>query len=79
METFFITQWFNWTIGRPSRWVELANMILKKLGFYARLQSLFYFGVMTNLEQRINLYHLVSHVLFYGVPGDLVELGCNEG
>jgi len=34
---------------------------------------------MTNIEQRINMYHLVSQVLAYRVPGELVELGCNEG
>lgn len=36
-------------------------------------------GVMTNIEQRMNLYHLVSQVLAYGVEGDFVELGCNTG
>ena len=36
-------------------------------------------GVMTNIEQRINMYHLVSQVLAYGVDGDFVELGCNTG
>ena len=36
-------------------------------------------GVMTNIEQRINMYHLVSQVLAYGVEGDFVELGCNTG
>jgi O-methyltransferase len=36
-------------------------------------------GVMTNIEQRMNMYHLVSQVLIYGVEGDLVELGCNSG
>jgi O-methyltransferase len=34
---------------------------------------------MTNAEQRMNLYHLASQVLAYGVPGDLVELGCHQG
>jgi O-methyltransferase len=36
-------------------------------------------GIMTNIEQRMNMYHLVSQVLVYGVEGDLVELGCNSG
>jgi O-methyltransferase len=36
-------------------------------------------GVMTNIEQRINMYHLVGQVLAYGVEGDFVELGCNTG
>jgi O-methyltransferase len=78
MENFFITQWFDWTIAKPSRRVEIANMILEKLEFWVRLQPPPPNG-MTNVEQRMNLYHLVSQVLFYGVPGDLVELGCNEG
>lgn len=34
---------------------------------------------MTNAEQRMNLFHLASQVLAYNVPGDLVEVGCNEG
>jgi len=36
-------------------------------------------GVMTNIEQRINMFHLLSQVLAYDVEGDVVELGCNEG
>ena len=36
-------------------------------------------GAMTNIEQRMNMYHLASQVLAYGVQGDFVELGCNTG
>lgn len=36
-------------------------------------------GISTNIEQRINMFHLVRQVLAYAVEGDLVELGCNEG
>jgi O-methyltransferase len=36
-------------------------------------------GVMTNIEQRMNMYHLISQVLAYSIDGDLVELGCNTG
>jgi O-methyltransferase len=36
-------------------------------------------GIMTNVEQRMNMYHLVSQVLAYEVEGDFVELGCNTG
>lgn len=36
-------------------------------------------GVSTNIEQRINMYHLVAQFIAYGVEGDVVELGCNEG
>nr|WP_246423182.1 TylF/MycF/NovP-related O-methyltransferase [Roseospira visakhapatnamensis] len=34
---------------------------------------------MTNQDQRINIYHLVSQVLRAGVPGAFVELGCFVG
>jgi O-methyltransferase len=36
-------------------------------------------GVLTSVEQRMNMYHFVAQVLAYDVPGDLVELGCYEG
>jgi O-methyltransferase len=34
---------------------------------------------MTTIEQRINLFHLLSQVVVYGVPGDAVEVGTHEG
>lgn len=79
MHNFFITQWFDWKPQRVSQRVEKINSILRKLGFWAQLQPPPVDRVMTNVEQRINLYHFVSQVLFYKVPGDLVELGCNSG
>ena len=36
-------------------------------------------GISTSIEQRINMYHLLSQVIAYDVEGDVVELGCNEG
>lgn len=36
-------------------------------------------GAMGNVEQRMNMYHLVSQVLAFDVEGELVELGCHEG
>jgi O-methyltransferase len=33
----------------------------------------------TNVEQRINMYHLVSQSIAYNVEGDLVEVGRYEG
>jgi O-methyltransferase len=36
-------------------------------------------GRMTNVEQRMNMFHLVDQVLAYGVDGEFVELGCNSG
>lgn len=79
MDNFFITQWFNWKPPKVSRRVEQINRVLGKLGCWTSLQPPRKINDMTNVEQRMNLYHLVSQVLAYGVPGDLVELGCNEG
>jgi O-methyltransferase len=36
-------------------------------------------GYMTSLEQATNIYHLLCQTLLLCVPGDVVELGCNEG
>jgi len=79
MENFFLTEYFDWPQARSSKRVELANRLLEKLGFWTRLQPPVYTGSMTNIEQRMNMYHLVSQPLAYHVPGDLVELGCNDG
>lgn len=34
---------------------------------------------MLNTARMVNIYHLLSQVLVFGVPGDVVELGCHEG
>jgi len=34
---------------------------------------------MMNVEQEINIYHLLNSVLLLNVPGDVVELGCHAG
>ncbi len=78
-DNFYIAQYFDWAQRKGSRRVELANRVLAKLGFFTRLAPPTYTGVMTNVEQRMNLYHFIAQVLAYGVPGDLVELGCNAG
>lgn len=81
MDNFFIAQWFDWTPQRStSKSVAFVNRLLAKLGFWTRLQApKLGGGEMTTIEQRMNLYHFVSQVLAYQIPGDLVELGCNEG
>lgn len=38
-----------------------------------------YSGAWTNIERRMNIYHLADQVLSFGVPGDVVEVGCNSG
>lgn len=78
MNNLFINEpLFDWR--NDSRRVALANRILTLTGFGARLEPTFATGFMTNLEQRMNLYHLVSQVLAYRVPGDLMEAGTYVG
>jgi len=36
-------------------------------------------GNMINIEQAINIYHLLCRVLALNIPGDIVELGCFKG
>lgn len=79
MHNTFITEYFDWKPLEPSRKVKLVNSVLSKLGLWVRLAGPPSSGVMTNVEQRMNMYHLVSQVLAYNVPGDLVELGCHVG
>lgn len=79
MDNFFITQWYDWSLPSVSRPVQAVNRILARLGFWVSLQPPRVTGCMTNVEKRINIYHLLSQVLAYRVPGDIVELGCNRG
>jgi O-methyltransferase len=78
-DNFFIIEWFDWELPKASPRVQRINRILRKLGRWSTLQPPRGVNWMTNVEQRMNLYHLASQVLAYGVPGDLVELGCNQG
>jgi len=32
-----------------------------------------------NIDQGINLWHLINHVIWANIPGDIVELGCLSG
>lgn len=36
-------------------------------------------GLMTNVEENVNIYHLLTQIILLGIPGDVVELGCYEG
>lgn len=77
MDNYFITRYFDWPAREPGKKAGRINRVLRRLGL--RLVPLAGTGVMTNVEQRMNMFHLVDQVLAYGVPGDLVELGCHAG
>lgn len=80
MDNFFVTNLFDdWTQAQPSKKVRWVNNILDRLGIWVRLAPPKFSGGMTNVEQRMNMYHLITSVLVYDVSGDFVELGCNAG
>jgi O-methyltransferase len=79
MHNAFITKYFDWKPLEPSAKARFINSILRRLGVWSRLAPPPFSGSMTNVEQRMNMFHLVSQVLVYGVAGDLVEVGCNTG
>ena len=78
MDNLFLTRHFDWTF-RPGRRIRALNSLLRRLGYTAQLLSDTASGTMSSIEQRINMYHLLSHLLVFGVPGDIVEFGSLEG
>lgn len=94
MDNFFITRDFDWRIRRSSNVDRALNLLTRRIGFNANTADIVdrlihkytglkfaptRSGISTNVEQRMNMYHLVSQVIAYGIEGDLVEVGCNEG
>jgi O-methyltransferase len=63
----------------PGRRQRLANGLLSRLGTKLRVAPLPYRWGYGNAESRMNLFHLASQTCAYGVPGDLVEIGCATG
>lgn len=78
MDNLFITRHFDWTF-RPGWRIRAFNSLLRRGGYTAQLLSDTASGTMSSVEQRINIYHLVSQLLVFGVPGDIVEFGTLEG
>lgn len=78
MHNIFITRYFDWA-PKESWKVRAVNQLLTRLGRHARVVPPGNTGEMTNVEQRMNMYHLLSQVLVYGVPGAIVELGSFTG
>lgn len=78
MDNYFLTQYFDWN-ARPPRPVRWINRLLSALSIKYRLVAPRATGSTTSIEQRINMYHLLWHVLKADVPGDIVEIGCDRG
>lgn len=78
MDNLFLTRYFDWSRA-PSRRLRLANSLIALTGSGARLAAPHSTGRMSSIEQRINIYHLVSQLLVFNVPGAIVEFGALEG
>jgi O-methyltransferase len=72
---------FNAQVGSATAFDAFVNRVMRGAGLTRPPEPMaaIYSGEMTTVEQRMNMFHLLSQVLVYGVPGDVVELGCNEG
>ena len=77
MDNAMIATFRDWDHRTPTPWQRLANKVLRRLRIGATLIP--NQPPMTNIEARMNLFHLLEQTLAYDVPGDVVELGCNAG
>ena len=63
-----------------SKLLRLFNKILKRLRLhYEVVPTPYLTKELISTEQSINLYHLLSQVIFYKVPGEIIELGSHVG
>jgi O-methyltransferase len=75
----FVSEYFDWRQRKPSRPIALINKVLRRVHSPYYILPPIYTGNHTNVERRLNIFHLLSAVLCYGIPGDIVEVGCNAG
>ena len=69
----------EWTTTPPNR-LRLINRILKRRPLRLRIERAIDGRIdMTTIEQRVHLMQLLTVVVQYDVPGDVVELGTFEG
>ncbi|HEY1559403.1 MAG TPA: TylF/MycF/NovP-related O-methyltransferase [Caulobacteraceae bacterium] len=91
-DNFYLVNYFDWRVKRITHLDRMLRRLLPMMRFdytyeidrfltniSGKYISPHKSGLMTNIEQRINIYHLVEQTLAYSVDGDIVELGCNEG
>ncbi|MEO5572671.1 MAG: hypothetical protein ABIT08_02985 [Bacteroidia bacterium] len=71
---------FSGTSTKVSKRVQFINKILRRLKFDYELKPAPRVGKdFITAEQVVNLYHLLSGILFYKVEGAIVELGAHIG
>jgi O-methyltransferase len=77
MHNAFIATTFDWDHRSPVAWQRFTNKVLRKLRIPLKLTPPQ--PGQANIEVRMNLFHLLDQTIAYGIPGDVVELGCNDG
>ena len=80
MDNHFLAHDFNWDRTPRSGWMHFCNRVLRRLNTGIQLgRRMDGHSEMTNLEQRLNLWHLCEQVLALNVPGDFAEFGSFDG
>lgn len=80
MDNHFLAHDFDWSRDKPGGLVHFANRVLGKLKTGLVIQKrMDGHSEMTNLEQRISLWHLSCRVLEQNIDGDFAEFGCFDG
>lgn len=77
MDNLFLCEYLG-TPPRSSKFVDLLDKVLRKTWPWLRIGS-YWRGQMGSVEFRMNIFHLLRHVLIQGIEGDLVEIGCHAG
>jgi O-methyltransferase len=77
MDNVFLSQYLG-TQPRESRWAEYLDRVLHRMVPWLRIQPAWR-GRMASIESRMNVFHLLGQVIHFGVPGDIVEIGCYAG
>src|SRR5690606_35556659 len=77
MDNAFIATTFDWDDRTPKDWQTFLNRAFRKIGIPVLLTPPT--PPMSNVESRMNLFHLVEQTAVNKVPGDVVDVGCNAG
>lgn len=77
MHNAFIATTFDWDHRSSTAWQRFTNKVLRKLRIPVKLSPPQPY--QANVEVRMNLFHLLDQTIAFNVPGDVVELGCNDG
>lgn len=77
MHNTFIATTFEWDHRNPKEWQRFLNRVFKKLRIPAKITPPQ--PDMANVEVRMNLFHLLEQTLVRGIPGDVLDVGCNSG